>query len=164
MATRDFTIILCSLIMSLDCIIEENRKENNMNTEMFPSMWCPRICNSKNSSNSRKSFSHFKIFLRDLEMKLICSTGYTHTLGNVRLNFSSLTFTFIMNQFCALSITRCITTENNARWIIVLGFAGKSHVAEPVYHKQAGVLQHFLGTADPKSLESLNKHLNFSST
>lgn len=38
MATRDFTIILCSLIMSLDCIIEENRKENNMNTEMFPSM------------------------------------------------------------------------------------------------------------------------------
>lgn len=48
--------ILCSLIMSLSCIIEENRKENNVNTEMLPAMWCALICNSKNSSNLCKPF------------------------------------------------------------------------------------------------------------
>lgn len=109
-ATGDFTTILYSLIMSLGSIIEENRKENNMNTETLPSMWCPCICNSKNSSNSRKSFS--KDFLERFrnEANLLKWLG-SHSLGNIRLNFFPLTFTFIMDHFCALSITRYITAE-----------------------------------------------------
>lgn len=78
MATGDFTTILCSLIMSLGCITEENRKENNTNTEALPAMWCPCICNSKNSSNSCKSFH--KDFLERVRKEADPPTSYTRTL------------------------------------------------------------------------------------
>lgn len=44
--------------------------------------------------------------------------------------------------------------RKHARWVILLFFAGKAHVAESTYHKQK-VFYTLPGTADPESLEKL---------
>lgn len=153
MATRDFTTILCSLIMSLDCIIQENRKENNMNTEMLPSLWCPCICNSKNSSNSRKSFP--KDFLETFRNEANLLNWVHSHFTEHQDKFLSPHIHFHYESLLCPVYNQMYHHWNSARWIILLSFAGKPHAAEPVYHKQGGVLHHFLGTADPESLEKL---------
>lgn len=166
MATGDFTAILCSLIMSLGCMVERNTKENNVHTETLPAMWYPGICNSKNSSNSGKSFH--KDFLERVRneaylLNFLCS----HSLENVRLNFLPLTFIFIVARFWspgALSITRHITTKGTQDELSSWFMQEKlMHQSQPMT-SQKGFCNPTRHSRTRKLGEASDKHLNYSGT
>lgn len=74
MATGDFTTIPCSLIMSLNCIIEENRKRTIQIQKCF--LQCDVPASAIQSTVQIQVIHFTKIFLREWERRLICSTSY----------------------------------------------------------------------------------------
>lgn len=156
MATGDFTTIPRGLIMSLNCITEENRKDNNTNTEILLAMWRPCICNSKYSSNSGNSFH--KDFLERVRKEAnLLNFVRSHSWGNVRLTCLLLAFLFIVDPFGTpgpQSITRHTTTEivqdELSAWFLQEKLMQQS---QPITSKRVSVT--LPGTADPESLEKL---------